>query len=51
MHDQGGMRAIGAAVNALAVEPNPPDAFIRGDYRRLGVGVYRMDWDDEPEFP
>jgi mRNA interferase RelE/StbE len=42
MHDQDGMRAIGAAVNALAVEPNPPDAFIRGDYRRLRVGVYRI---------
>jgi len=23
MHDQDGMRAIGAAVNALAVDPNP----------------------------
>jgi len=34
--------AIGAAVNALAVDPNPPDAFIRGDYRRLRVGIYRI---------
>ena len=39
MDDQDGMRAIGAAVNALAVDPNPPDAFIRGDYRRLRVGI------------
>jgi hypothetical protein len=36
------MRAIGAAVNALAVDPNPPSAFIRGDYRRLRVGSYRL---------
>ena len=36
------MRAIGATISALAVEPNPPDAFIRGDYRRLRVGVYRV---------
>ena len=42
MYDQDGMRAIGAAVSALAVEPNPPDAFIRGDYRRLRVGAYRI---------
>ena len=42
MHDQDGMRAIGAAVNALAVDPNPPNAFIRGDYRRLRVGAYRL---------
>ena len=42
MHDQDGMRAIGAAVNALAVDLNPPSAFIRGDYRRLRVGAYRL---------
>jgi ParE toxin of type II toxin-antitoxin system, parDE len=42
MDDQDGMRAIGAAVSALAVDPNPPDAFIRGDYRRLRVGAYRV---------
>ena len=42
MADQDGMRALGAAVTALAVDPNPPGAFIRGDYRRLRVGAYRV---------
>ena len=42
MADQHGMRAIAAAVSALAVDPNPPDAFVRGSYRRLRVGVYRV---------
>ena len=42
MHDQDGMRAVGAAVSALAVEPNPPAAFIRGDCQRLRVGAYRI---------
>jgi hypothetical protein len=36
------MQAIIAAVNALAVDPNPLDAFIRGDYRRLRVDAYRI---------
>ena len=36
------MRAVSVAVAALAVDPNPPDAFIRGDYRRLRVGRYRV---------
>jgi mRNA-degrading endonuclease RelE of RelBE toxin-antitoxin system len=40
--DQDGMRAIGVAVSALAAEPNPPAAFVRGDYRRLKVGGYRI---------
>jgi hypothetical protein len=42
MADQDGMRALGAAVTALAADPNPPGAFIRGDYRRLKVGAYRV---------
>jgi hypothetical protein len=42
MADQHGMRAIAAAVSALAVDQNPPDAFVRGSYRRLRVGVYRV---------
>jgi hypothetical protein len=42
MADQHGMRAIAAAVSALAVDPNPPDAFVRGSYRRLRVGVYHV---------
>ena len=42
MHDQVGMRAMGAAVAALAVDPNPPEAFHRGRYHRLRVGRYRV---------
>lgn len=42
MADQDGMHAIAAAADALAVDPNPPDAFVRGSYRRLRVGVYRV---------
>ena len=40
--DQDGMHAIAAAVSALAVDPNPPDAFVRGSYRRLRVGAHRV---------
>jgi mRNA-degrading endonuclease RelE of RelBE toxin-antitoxin system len=36
------MQAIGAAVSALAADPNPPDAFVRGGYRRLKAGAYRI---------
>jgi mRNA-degrading endonuclease RelE of RelBE toxin-antitoxin system len=42
MADQAGMRAIAAAVSSLAIDPNPPEAFVRGSYRRLRVGVYRV---------
>jgi hypothetical protein len=42
MGDQVGMHAVAAAVSALAVDPNPPGAFIRGSYRRLRVGAYRV---------
>jgi mRNA-degrading endonuclease RelE of RelBE toxin-antitoxin system len=42
MADQAGMRAVNAAVAALADDPEPPDAFVRGDYRRLRVGSYRI---------
>jgi mRNA-degrading endonuclease RelE of RelBE toxin-antitoxin system len=42
MGDQDGMHAIAAAVRALAVDPNPSDAFARGSYRRLRVGGYRV---------
>jgi mRNA interferase RelE/StbE len=44
MHDQDGMRAIGAAVAALADDPypSPPEGFHRGRYHRLRVGVYRI---------
>lgn len=36
------MVAINSAVAALADDPNPPEAFIRGSYRRLRVGQYRV---------
>jgi mRNA interferase RelE/StbE len=42
MDDQDGMHAIDVAVAALALDPNPENAFIRGDYRRLTVGPYRV---------
>jgi len=42
MEDQDGMRAIGAAVAALALDPYPPEAFHRGDYHRLRVGRFRV---------
>lgn len=42
MTDQAGMRAVNAAVGALTRDPDPPEAFIRGIYRRLRVGDYRV---------
>ena len=42
MADQDGIGAIAAAVNSLAVDPNPADAFVRGNYRRLRVGAHRV---------
>jgi mRNA-degrading endonuclease RelE of RelBE toxin-antitoxin system len=42
MDDQDGMREIGAAVAALAENPDPAAAFVRGEYRRLRVGAYRI---------
>ncbi|MFI0367356.1 type II toxin-antitoxin system RelE/ParE family toxin [Actinomadura sp. 1N219] len=44
MHDQLGMRDIGAAVRKLAHDPTPPEAYPwgkEGDYR-LRVGPYRV---------
>jgi mRNA-degrading endonuclease RelE of RelBE toxin-antitoxin system len=40
--DQDGIRAINTAVAALTADPNPPEAFVRGSYRRLKVGLYRV---------
>jgi len=40
--DQSGMHAINQAVAALIEDPAPPQAFIRGDYRRLRIGAYRV---------
>jgi mRNA-degrading endonuclease RelE of RelBE toxin-antitoxin system len=42
MADQGGMRAIGAAVAALAEDPFPAEGFHGGEYHRLRVGSYRV---------
>jgi mRNA-degrading endonuclease RelE of RelBE toxin-antitoxin system len=42
MADQSGIRAVNAAVEALAENPDPPEAFARGSYRRLRVGLYRI---------
>ena len=44
MHDQDGMRVIGAAVAALAGDPYPPPpaGFHRGRYHRLRAGAYRI---------
>ncbi|MGH3304810.1 MAG: type II toxin-antitoxin system RelE family toxin [Streptosporangiaceae bacterium] len=42
MRDQDGMRAIVAAVDALAGDPYPPEAFHAGEYNRLRVGQYRV---------
>jgi mRNA-degrading endonuclease RelE of RelBE toxin-antitoxin system len=42
MADQNGMRAIGAAVAELALDPYPANAFHRGEYHRLHLGRYRV---------
>jgi len=44
MHDQDGMRAIGAAVATLADDPypEPPEGFHRSRYHRLRTGAYRI---------
>jgi mRNA-degrading endonuclease RelE of RelBE toxin-antitoxin system len=44
MHDQDGMRTIGAAIAALADDPypSPPKGFHRGRYHRLRTGAYRI---------
>lgn len=42
MTDQTGIRAIGAAVAALAEDPFPAEGFHVGEYHRLRVGSYRV---------
>lgn len=42
MADQDGMRAIGAAVEALADDPLSGTGFHAGEYHRLRVGSYRV---------
>jgi len=36
------MRQVNRAIAALAEDPEPPDAFVRGSYRRLRAGAYRV---------
>jgi ParE toxin of type II toxin-antitoxin system, parDE len=40
--DQAGTMTVNRAVEALADDPPPPGAFVRGAYRRLRVGPYRV---------
>ena len=42
MADQAGMMAVNRAVEALADDAAPPGASVRGAYRRLRVGPYRV---------
>ncbi|GAA2163165.1 type II toxin-antitoxin system RelE family toxin [Actinomadura napierensis] len=42
MRDQDGMRRLLAAIDLLADDPRPPEAFVRGEYHRLRVGPYRV---------
>jgi mRNA-degrading endonuclease RelE of RelBE toxin-antitoxin system len=42
MEDQDGMRAIGAAVAALVLEPYPLEGFHEGEYHRLRAGRFRV---------
>jgi mRNA-degrading endonuclease RelE of RelBE toxin-antitoxin system len=42
MRDQPGMRAVDAAIEALAEDPLPAEGFHRGGYHRLRVGPYRV---------
>src|SRR5208283_2882279 len=42
MANQAGMMTVNRAVEALADDPAPPGAFVRGAYRRLRVGPYRV---------
>ena len=42
MADLAGMMAVNRAVEALADDPAPLGAFVRGAYRRLRVGPYRV---------
>jgi len=42
MHDQAALRELNAAVTALTQDPEPPEAFVRGEYRRLRAGDWRI---------
>jgi len=49
MADQAGIWAVNQAVAALAENPEPPAAFVRGSYRRLRVGAYRVLYEVEAD--
>ena len=42
--DTAGMAAVVAAIDALASEPYPAEAFHRGQYHRLRAGRYRVQY-------
>ena len=42
MPDPDGMMTVNRAVEALADDPAPSGALLRGAYRRLRVGLYRV---------
>jgi mRNA-degrading endonuclease RelE of RelBE toxin-antitoxin system len=42
MRDQAAMRELSTAVTALTDDPEPPGAFVRGSYRRLRAGDWRV---------
>lgn len=41
LDDPVGLAEVMAAIDALADDPTPPTAFVRGEYRRLTIGPYR----------
>jgi plasmid stabilization system protein ParE len=43
------MRALDEAVAVLADDPEPPGAFVRGSYRRLSIGAYRVFYELEAD--
>jgi mRNA interferase RelE/StbE len=49
MADQAGMRTVNEAIAALASDAEPPEVFVRGSYRRLRVGAYRVLYEVESD--
>ncbi len=49
MADQAGMRTINQAIAGLVDDPDPPDTFVRGNYRRLRVSSYRVLYEVEAD--
>jgi hypothetical protein len=44
LDDLAGMSAVMAAIDALADDPYPAEAFVRGEYHRLKAGRYRVSY-------